>query len=54
MKIAVDKNSLNELKNDGNEYIYLFDKEPIEELEKLNLHCIRYDYCDFVDINLTN
>ena len=31
MKIAVDKNSISAVK-DSNEYIYLFDKEPLEEL----------------------
>lgn len=52
MTIAVDKNTKESIK-EGNEYIYLFDKEPLEELLKLNLHCINYKYCDFVDINLT-
>ena len=54
MKIAVDKNSLNAVKNNKNEYIYLFDDEPLEELLDKNLHCIHYKNCDFVDINLTN
>lgn len=53
MKIAIDKNSLTAIKKDGNEYIYLFDKEPLDNLLKTKLHCIRYDKCDFVDINLT-
>jgi len=53
MKIAIDKNSLTAIKKDGNEYIYLFDKEPLDDLLKTKLHCIRYDKCDFVDINLT-
>lgn len=53
MKIAVDKNSISAVK-DGNEYIYLFDKEPLEELLKTNLHCIYYKNCSYVDINLTN
>ena len=52
MKIAIDKNSLKAIKP-GNKYIYLFDKEPLEELLKLKLHCVRYDKCGFVDINLT-
>ena len=54
MKIAIDKNTINGIKKDGNEYIYLFDKEPLDELLKKNMHCINYNYCDFVDINLTN
>ena len=53
MKIAVDKNSLKAIKK-GNEYIYLFDDEPLDELLKLKLHCINYKYCDYFDINLTD
>lgn len=54
MTIAVDKNSVSVVKNDGNEYIYLFDDEPYQELLKIGLHCIYYKECDYVDINLTN
>lgn len=54
MKIAVDKGSVDVVKNDGNEYIYLFDDETYEELLKLNIHCVYYKQCKFVDINLTN
>lgn len=53
MKIAVDKKSLNAVKP-NNEYVYLFDKEPLEDLLKLNMHCINYENCSYVDINLTN
>lgn len=53
MKIAIDKNSLGVIDN-KNEYIYLFKDESYEELLKLNLHCIRYDKCEFVDINTTD
>ena len=53
MQIAIDKNSIKAI-NNKNKYIYLFDNEPLEELIKLNMHCINYKYCDFVDINLTN
>lgn len=53
MKIAVDKNSIKAV-NEKNEFIYLFDNEPLEELLKTNLHCIHYKDCNFVDINLTN
>ena len=52
MKIAIDKNTLSAVK-DNNEYIYIFDREPLEELLKLNLHCIHYKHVKFVDINLT-
>lgn len=54
MKIAIDKNSMDAVKNDGNEYIYLFDKEPFEELLKTKLHCIQYNKCNYADINLTD
>lgn len=52
MKIAIDKTSLNAVKAD-NEYIYLFDNEPLQELLKTNLHCVHYKECRFIDINLT-
>ena len=35
MKIAVDKNSIKAV-NEKNEFIYLFDNEPLEELLKTN------------------
>ena len=54
MQIAIDKNSLKAYKKDGNEYIYLFKDESYDYLIKLNMHCIRYDSCKFVDINLTD
>ena len=53
MTIAVDKKSISIVKKDQNEYIYLYDKESYEELIKLNMHCIYYKYCDYVDLNLT-
>ena len=52
MKIAVDKNSISVIKADD-EYIYLFDDEPLKDLIDKGIHCINYKYCDFVDINLT-
>lgn len=53
MTIAIDKNGLSALDN-KNEFVYLFDKECLNDLLDLNLHCLRYDYCNRVDINLTN
>lgn len=53
MKIAIDKNSISAVKP-NNEYIYLFDNEPIEDLINTGLHCINYKHCKFVDINLTD
>lgn len=54
MKIAVDKNSIGAVKKNKNEYIYLFDKESLDELLSKDLHCIYYKNCDYVDINLTD
>ena len=54
MKVAVDKNTYKKIKKDKNEYIYLFNDEPLEELIETKLHCLHYKECKFVDINLTN
>lgn len=54
MKIAINKNSLNVVKKDNNEYIYLYDNENYQDLIELNLHCVYYKYCKYVDINLTD
>lgn len=54
MKIAIDKNSINFIKKDGNEYIYLFKNESYEDLLKTKLHCQHYKLCEYVDINLTD
>lgn len=53
MKIAVDRKSIKAVKP-NNKYIYLFNNEPLEDLLKLNMHCIYYENCNFVDINLTD
>ena len=53
MKIAVDKNSLSAVKN-KNDYIYIFDTEPLDELISTGLHCVYYKNIQFVDINLTD
>lgn len=52
MKIAIDKDSINRIDN-KNEYVYVFEKEPLEELLKFNLHCIHKDYIYNVDKNFT-
>lgn len=54
MVIAVDKNSYKVAKNDGNEYIYLYEDESLKDLMKTKLHCIEYTECEFVDINTTD
>lgn len=53
MKIGIDKDSINCPKKNGNEYIYIFDEEPLKDLLETNLHCINYKHCEYVDINLT-
>ena len=52
--MAIDKNCIDIARNDGNEYIYLYDNEDYKKLIKTKLHCLDYRYCEFVDINLTN
>jgi glycosyltransferase involved in cell wall biosynthesis len=54
MRIAIDKNSITAYKENANEYIYLYEEEELDDLLKLNLHCINYKRCDYVDINLTD
>lgn len=54
MVIAVDKNTYQIAKNDGNKYVYLYEDEPLENLMKTKLHCLEYRECEFVDINLTD
>ena len=53
MTIAVDKNTINAIDNKNN-FVYLFDTESYKDLINLNLHCIDYRYCNYVDINLTD
>lgn len=54
MKIAVGKNSASAISKDGNEYIYLFNDETLDELLEKKVHCIYYKECKYVDINLTD
>ena len=56
MRIAIDKESLEATKIEGNEYIYIFYDEDYKELLGLGLHCISSQYCEneFFDINLTD
>ena len=54
MTIAIDKSCVDIVSFDDNKYVYLFDDESYEELSKLNLHCVYYKNCKFVDINLTD
>ena len=54
MKIAVDKYSYQIAKNDGNEYIYLYEDATLQELMKTRLHCMEYNECEYADINTTD
>jgi len=55
MKIAVDKNSYSKaVTDDGNQYIYLFEDEKLDELLPLKIKCVKYDRAPFVEINLTD
>lgn len=54
MKIAIDKNTYGKIKiKKSNDYVYLFDDEKLEDLLKLNMHCLHYKKCDYIDINAT-
>ena len=45
MKIAIDSNSLDLIKKSKeHEFIYIYDKEDLNYLINLNLHCIQKDY----------
>lgn len=55
MIVAIDKTCIGKINFKSDiDYIYLFDDEKYEDLLKLNMHCLNYKYCDFVDINLTS
>lgn len=53
MKIAVDKNTWQVATNDGNEYIYIYEDEELQDLMKTRLKCVEYYECGDVDINTT-
>lgn len=52
MKVAINNLSYVEKLKDK-EIIYVFDKEPLNELLNTKLHCIHKDYITGVEINLT-
>lgn len=55
MKVAIDKTCLKYFdKVKGNELIYIFDNEPLEELLKLNMHCVHISKINEVEINASN
>lgn len=52
MQVAIDKTCLKYLdKVKGNELIYIFDNEPLEELLKLNMHCVHKSKINEVEVN---
>ena len=53
MIVAVDKHNYMLRKNDDNEYVYVFDKENLQELLEKNMRCIHIDKIKYVDINTT-
>lgn len=53
MKVAIDKNTKHIFDN-KHDYIYIFKDETLDELLKLNMHCVSYKEIDYVDINLTD
>lgn len=55
MKVAIDRTLINKIdKLPKYDYIYIFDDEPLDELIKLDMHCIHKDYANEIDINLTD
>lgn len=55
MQVAIDKTCSKYLdKVKGNELIYIFDDEPLEELLKLNMHCVHKSKINEVEINASN
>ena len=55
MQVAIDKTCLKYLdKVKGNELIYIFDYEPLEELLKLNMHCVHKSKISEVEVNASN
>jgi len=58
MKIAINNKEhikkINNKKIKDKEIIYVFDKEPLEELLEIPAHCIHKDYVQDIDINLTD
>ena len=55
MRVAIDKKCLNKIKDFTEfDYIYVFDKEPLDELLELGLYCVNKEFLDEVDINLSS
>lgn len=55
MQVAIDKTCLKYLdKVKGNELIYIFDDEPLEELLKLNMHCVHKSKINEIEVNASN
>ena len=55
MQVAIDKTCLKYLdKVKGNELIYIFDDESLEELLKINMHCVHKSKISEVEVNASN
>lgn len=55
MRVAIDRKAIEEIKDFTEfEYIYVFEDETLEELLKLNLHCVHKDIADAIEVNLTD
>ena len=55
MQVAINKTCLKYLdKVKGNELIYIFDNEPLEELLKLNMHCVHKAKINEIEVNASN
>ena len=50
MKYAIDKETINQIKDlKEKEYVYVFDDEPLDELLRLNIHCVYKDYAEEIN-----
>ena len=54
MRVAIDKKVIKEITDLKEfDFVYLFENEELEDLLKLNIHCIHKDLADNIDVNLT-
>lgn len=54
MRVAIDKKVINEIMDLKEfDFVYIFEDETLEDLFKLNIHCVHKDLADNIDVNLT-
>ena len=54
MIVAIDKSNIKDIKPiKGIEYVYIFEKETLQELKDVGIHAIHKDHVLSVDVNLT-